>query len=200
MALARMAIDTGDGVTTAMVYAWVRAAGRGQVIAIKGVGGFDRSTPVDGPTYVETTEGGRKLKRGVQLWKVAGAVFKSELYRLLRLNPPTDDDLADDDLAEGDKWPAGYVHIPKGTPAEWFRQLTAEHLMVTKTRQEFQKLEWQQMRERNEALDCRVYARAAAWLMVRFSIEHPHMHFYNPHFLPPALPKFGAASQVSEDV
>jgi len=160
MALARMAIDTGDGVTTAMVYAWVRAAGRGQVIAIKGVGGFDRSTPVDGPTYVETTEGGRKLKRGVQLWKVAGAVFKSELYRLLRLNPPTDDELAEDG-----EWPAGYVHIPKGTPAEWFRQLTAEHLMVTKTRQGFQKLEWQQIRERNEALDCRVYARAAAWLM-----------------------------------
>jgi phage terminase large subunit GpA-like protein len=160
MALARMAIDTGDGVTTAMVYAWVRAAGRGQVIAIKGVGGFDRSTPVDGPTYVETSEGGRKLKRGVQLWKVAGAVFKSELYRLLRLNPPTDDDLAEDG-----EWPGGYVHIPKGTPAEWFRQLTAEHLMVTKTRQGFQKLEWQQIRERNEALDCRVYARAAAWLM-----------------------------------
>jgi len=96
----------------------------------------------------------------VQLWKVAAAVFKSELYRLLRLNPPTDDDLAED----GD-WPAGYVHIPKGTPAEWVRQLTAEHLMVTKTRQGFQKLEWQQIRERNEALDCRVYARAAAWLM-----------------------------------
>jgi phage terminase large subunit GpA-like protein len=23
---------------------------------------------------------------------------------------------------------------------------------------------WQQMRERNEALDCRIYARAAAWI------------------------------------
>ncbi len=28
----------------------------------------------------------------------------------------------------------------------------------------FAKLEWQKMRERNEALDCRVYARAAAWI------------------------------------
>ena len=151
---------------------------------------LNRPSPVSGLNFILG-----KLKRGVQLWKVAGAVFKSELYRLLRLNPPTDDELAEDG-----EWPAGYVHIPKGTPAEWFRQLTAEHLMVTKTRQGFQKLEWQQMRERNEALDCRVYARAAAWLIVRFSIEHPHMHFYNPHFLPPALPKFGAASQVSEDV
>lgn len=160
MVLARMAIDTGDGVTTDAVYSWVRSVGRGQVIAIKGVAGFDRSTPVDGPTYVETTEAGRKLRRGVQLWKVAGAVFKSETYRFLRLNAPTEED-----LASGAEWPTGYVHIPKGTPAEWLKQLTAEQLMTIKTRQGFQKLEWQKTRDRNEALDCRVYARAAAWLM-----------------------------------
>ncbi|RMF07645.1 MAG: phage terminase large subunit family protein, partial [Alphaproteobacteria bacterium] len=160
MALARLAIDTGDGVTTGSVYAWVRSAGRGQVIAVKGVGGFDRSTPVDGPSYVEVTAAGRKLKRGLQLWKVAGAVFKSETYRFLRLPKPTEEE-----LAEGAGWPAGYVHIAKGTPAEWFKQLTAEQLVVIKTRQGFQKLEWQKTRDRNEALDCRVYARAAAWLM-----------------------------------
>jgi phage terminase large subunit GpA-like protein len=28
----------------------------------------------------------------------------------------------------------------------------------------FQRLEWQKLRERNEVLDCRVYARAAAWI------------------------------------
>jgi len=160
MALARMAIDSGDGVTTDAVYSWVRSVGRGQVIAVKGVAGFDRSTPVDGPTYVETTEGGRKLRRGVQLWKVAGAVFKSETYRFLRLNAPTEED-----IAAGSEWPTGYIHIPKGTPAEWMKQLTAEQLMTIKTRQGFQKLEWQKTRDRNEALDCRVYARASAWLM-----------------------------------
>lgn len=160
MALARLAIDTGDGVTTGSVYSWVRSAGRGQVIAVKGVGGFDRSTPVDGPSYVEVTAAGRKLKRGLQLWKVAGAVFKSETYRFLRLPKPTEEE-----LAEGSGWPAGYVHIAKGTPAEWFKQLTAEQLVVIKTRQGFQKMEWQKTRDRNEALDCRVYARAAAWLM-----------------------------------
>ncbi|MCT8999738.1 phage terminase large subunit family protein, partial [Chelativorans intermedius] len=31
-------------------------------------------------------------------------------------------------------------------------------------RRGFARLEWQKMRERNEALDCRVYARAAAWI------------------------------------
>jgi phage terminase large subunit GpA-like protein len=160
MGLARLAIDTGDGVTTDAVYAWVRKSGRQQVIAVKGVGGFDRSMPVDGPTYVEVTEGGRKLRRGVQLWKVAGAVFKAEWYRFLRLSAPTEED-----LAAGGDWPAGFVHIPRGTTAEWMKQATAEQLVSSKTRAGFQRLEWQQTRERNEALDCRVYARAAAWLM-----------------------------------
>ncbi len=49
MALARVAIDSGDGATTDAVYAWVRQAGHGQVIAIKGVAGFDRSTPSMAP-------------------------------------------------------------------------------------------------------------------------------------------------------
>jgi phage terminase large subunit GpA-like protein len=40
----------------------------------------------------------------------------------------------------------------------------AEQLVTVKTRRGFQKLEWQKLRERNEALDCRVYARAAAWI------------------------------------
>ena len=34
-----------------------------------------------------------------------------------------------------------------------------------RTRRGFSRLEWQKLRERNEALDCRVYARAAAWII-----------------------------------
>jgi len=36
--------------------------------------------------------------------------------------------------------------------------------VTVKNRRGFSKLEWQKLRERNEALDCRVYARAAAWI------------------------------------
>ncbi|MCL5779197.1 phage terminase large subunit family protein [Limibaculum sp. FT325] len=160
MALARLAIDSGDGATTDAVYAWARSAGAGQVVPIKGMGGFDRATPLDGPTFVEATEGGRKIRRGVRLWKVSVSVFKSETYRFLRLSAPTEEE-----RAEGAGWPGGFIHLPKGTTAEWLKQLTAEQLMTVRTRQGFQKLEWQQMRERNEALDARVYARAAAWLI-----------------------------------
>jgi phage terminase large subunit GpA-like protein len=47
LGIARLAIDSGDGRSTAAVNAWARRSGAGQVIAIKGVDGFDRSTPVE---------------------------------------------------------------------------------------------------------------------------------------------------------
>jgi phage terminase large subunit GpA-like protein len=88
------------------------------------------------------------------------AVFKSELYGRLRLDPPTDEQ-----LAAGGAYPVGYVHLPKGLDAERVKQLVAEQLVSVKTKRGFQRLEWQKMRARNEMLDCRVYARAAAWLL-----------------------------------
>ena len=65
----------------------------------------------------------------------------------------------------GALFPPGTVHLPEGIDSEWIRQLTAEQLVTVKTKRGFSKLEWQKLRERNEALDCRVYARAAAWIV-----------------------------------
>jgi phage terminase large subunit GpA-like protein len=56
------------------------------------------------------------------------------------------------------------VHLPTWADGEWLKQLTAEQLVTVKGKRGFSKLEWQKLRERNEALDCRVYARAAAWI------------------------------------
>ncbi|GIX11632.1 MAG: hypothetical protein KatS3mg116_3342 [Elioraea sp.] len=61
-------------------------------------------------------------------------------------------------------YPAGYVHLPRGMEAEWVKQLVAEQLVSVRTKRGFARLEWQKLRERNEVLDCRVYARAAAWI------------------------------------
>ena len=41
----------------------------------------------------------------------------------------------------------------------------AEQLVTVKNRRGYARQEWQKMRERNEALDTRVYARAAAWIL-----------------------------------
>jgi phage terminase large subunit GpA-like protein len=157
LGIAKLAIDTGYEAPA--VYAWARTAGQAQVAAIKGVEGFNRAAPVVGPTYVDLTDGGRKLRRGARLWTIAVATFKSEAYRFLRLGRPTDEELAD-----GAAFPSGFVHLPRGIEAEWVKQLAAEQLVTVRTKRGFTRLEWQKIRERNEALDCRVYARAAVWL------------------------------------
>ena len=158
MKISRLCIDTGYEAPA--VYAWARQAGFGQVSPVKGVEGFNRSSPVSGPTFVDATVRGKKLSRGARLWTVAVSTFKSETYRFLNLKRPSDED-RDDGVVD----PAGTIHLPQWADSEWIRQLVAEQLTIVKTRRGFQKLEWQKMRERNEALDCRVYARAAAWIL-----------------------------------
>ncbi|MGE0768051.1 MAG: phage terminase large subunit family protein [Hyphomicrobiaceae bacterium] len=157
MGLSRLAIDTGFEAPS--VYGWARRAGFAQVAPVKGVEGFNRASPVSGPTYVDATAGGKRLRRGARLWSVAVSTFKAETNRYLRLERPTDEE-----RAGGASFPAGTIHLPAWADSEWCKQFVAEQLVTVKTRRGFQRLEWQKLRERNEALDCRVYARAAAWI------------------------------------
>ena len=60
--------------------------------------------------------------------------------------------------------PPGTIHLPDWVDGEWLKQFVAEQLVTVKTKRGFARLEWQKLRERNEALDARVYARAAAWI------------------------------------
>ena len=158
MPLAKLAIDTGY--ETSAVYAWARAQGIAQVAPVKGLEGFNRATPVSGPTFVDATVNGRKLKRGARLWTVATATFKAETYRYLRIERPSDED-----RALGVPNPAGMIHLPDWADSEWLKQLVAEQLVTIRDRRGYARQEWQKMRERNEALDTRVYARAAAWIL-----------------------------------
>lgn len=150
-----LAIDTGDGYSTTSVYAWARRHPR-VVMAIKGIGSFSAAMPVMGPTWVDVTVRGTKVQRGVQLWTVAVSLFKSETYDWLKLDQPID----------GEPYPPGYIHLPQGVDAEWLQQLVAEQLVTVKNKRTgFSKREWQKTRDRNEAIDCRVYARAAAYAL-----------------------------------
>ncbi|TCP30703.1 phage terminase large subunit family protein [Sphingomonas sp. BK235] len=153
--MSKLAIDTGDGHSTTHVYAWARRHPR-EVMAIKGTGSFNASVPVMGPTWVDVTVRGTKVARGVQLWTIAVSLFKSETYAWLRLEQPLD----------GEAYPPGYIHLPMGVDAEWLQQLVAEQLITTKNKRTgFTRQEWQKTRERNEAIDCRVYARAAVYAL-----------------------------------
>ena len=74
---------------------------------MKGVGGFNRSSPVTGPTFVGATERGKRLRRGARLWTVAVSTFKAETYRFLRLARPTEEG-----TAAGAQFPPGSAHLP----------------------------------------------------------------------------------------
>jgi len=158
MTLAKLAVDTGY--ESAAVYAWARKQGVAQVVPVKGLEGFNRATPVSGPTFVDATVNGRKLKRGARLWTVATATFKAETYRYLRIERQSDEE-----RALGTAEPAGTIHLPDWADSEWLKQLVAEQLVTIRDRRGYTRQEWQKMRERNEALDTRIYARAAAWIL-----------------------------------
>jgi phage terminase large subunit GpA-like protein len=153
MSVSRLAIDTGY--EPSAVYAWARRAGIGQVSPVKGMESFNRASPVTGPTFVDVTRAGKRLRRGARLWTVAVSTFKTETYRFLRLQRPE----------AGTAFPPGTVHLPSWIDSEWIKQLVAEQLVTVRNKRGFSHLEWQKLRERNEALDARVYARAAAWIV-----------------------------------
>ncbi|MBN2118502.1 MAG: phage terminase large subunit family protein [Anaerolineales bacterium] len=157
--ITRMFVDSGDGTMTNDVYSWVRTQPSSQVIAIKGT---DKGIlPVGQPSAVEVTVGGRKIKGGVRIRLVNVSFFKAELYANLRSRPPTEEE-----MAQGYTYPPGYCHFPSGKNYgdEHFKQICAEQLITRANRRTGRtKREWQQTRARNEALDCRIYARAAAW-------------------------------------
>jgi len=158
LALQRLAIDTGF--TTQNVYQWARGQDRATVLPVRGVGAYDRLVPVSGPTKIEVTNQGKRLKRGLNLWTVSVSFFKKELYKHLGLPKPTTEQ-----LGAGFTYPHGYIHLPDTVSDEWIKQLTAEQQVIIRSRRGFAaRTEWRQLRPRNEALDCRVYARAAVWL------------------------------------
>jgi phage terminase large subunit GpA-like protein len=146
--IAMLAVDSGYNAQ--VVYAWARQHPMARVIAVKGVGGA-RSL-VGAPSPVDVTVRGRRMQRGYKVWPVGGDLAKGELYGWLRLR------LAEDGVA-----PPGYCHFPEHGE-EFFRQLTAEHLVTTvNKRTRRAKMEWQVLPNReNHYLDARIYARAAA--------------------------------------
>lgn len=137
-----MAIDTGGHYTHA-VYEYCRH--RKHVIAVKGEHRAGR--PVLGrPSLQDVKFNGQVIKDGVRLWPIGTDTAKSLIYARLKIETP------------GPR----YMHFPLGLPPDYFQQLTAES-MVQVHRRGYKKVVWQKDKSRrNEALDCEVYAYAAA--------------------------------------
>lgn len=150
MPISMLAVDSGYN--TQQVYSWCRRYPMTRVIACKGVA--NASVLVGMPSPVDLRLDKRSKRRAYRVWPVGVGLAKAELYGWLRLPPPV----------EG-MTPPGYCRFPEYGP-DFFKQLTAEHLVATKKRGGFTVYEWQIMPGReNHFLDCRVYARAAAGVL-----------------------------------
>lgn len=153
-----MAVDSGYRTQT--VYNWARQFPMNRVIAVKG---SDRQPIlINSGTFVDVRKSNRTMRRGFKVFSVGVGVAKSELYGWLRLPSPLPDEPA----------LPGYCHFPE-YEAEFFKQLTAETIMK-KVVNGHPVYHWEKTRERNEALDRRVYARVAAsyYGIDRFREEH----------------------------
>jgi phage terminase large subunit GpA-like protein len=137
-------VDSG-GHHTQAVYAYGRAHRGAHVYAVKGASIAGK--PVLGkPSDQDVNWRGERIKKGVKLWPIGTDTAKAVIYGRLR-------------IAQAGP---GYVTLSKHLPAEVFEQLTAERL-VTRYVKGRARLEWVKPNgARNEALDCAVYALAAA--------------------------------------
>lgn len=143
--MSKMAVDTGYNTT--QVYKFCRKFSPTQVIAVKGQ---DKQTVILTPPKSVDRRGNKGKPIGsLGVWNIGVSILKSELYGRLRLTM----------LETG--IPPGYCHFPADYDAHYFKMLTAEELQP-KIVKGFTKMEWVKTYSRNEALDCRVYARAAA--------------------------------------
>lgn len=152
-----MAVDSGYQTQT--VYSWVRKWPRSRVIATKG----KDSQPmiISHPKAVDFKRSGKTVRRGLKSWPVGVSTAKTTLYGWLNLETP----------AAGER-KSGFCHFPEYSE-EYFKQLTAESSKI-KMFKGSPRWVWIKVHERNEALDCRVYALAAAYAygMGRWQDQH----------------------------
>lgn len=142
--IAATMVDSG-GHHTQAVYDYARRHQHTHCYAVKGQSIAGKAV-LGKPTDQEVNWRGQKIKRGVKLWPIGTDTAKAEIYGRLRNTQPG----------------PGYVHISKKFPLDVFEQLTSERL-VTRYIKGHPRLDWvKPPGKRNEALDCAVYALAAA--------------------------------------
>lgn len=148
--LSRMCIDSGYRTTD--VYDFCERFDPTRVVPTKGQ---DKQPVVlSPPRLVQRADRSGKAIGMTALWNVGVSILKSELYGHLKLKQ-----------AEDGSYPPGYCHFPTAYAEHYFQMLTAEAL-VKKIERGYPVYHWEKKSgARNEALDCRVLARAAAEML-----------------------------------
>ena len=138
------AVDTG-GHFTHEAYVYCRARKKRNVIAIKGASTPGRAA-IGKPSRQDVNYKNQTIKGGVDLWMIGTDTIKATIYGRLKNNAPTG---------------AGVYHFPLGLPDDYYKQLTAEKQIVRYVNGHPKRIWIKANNDRNEALDCEVYAYAA---------------------------------------
>ena len=147
------AIDSGGRTTTHTVYNNCRTR-QPRVFAIKGAN--QQNKPIVGkPSTPDVNFMGQTIKNGVQLWPIGTDTAKSIIYARLAMEHVG----------------PGYMHFSFNLQDDFYLQLTGEKLVHRFDNKGYPVKEWRMIR-RNEALDCFVYAYAAA---IRDGISSPQI-------------------------
>lgn len=152
MLIRMMCVDSGNW--SSEVYAFCGKYPASRLVPVKGRD--NQITIVAAPKAVNVTRKNKSID-GVKVWHVGVSVLKSELYGWLRLE-------------EGDP---GYCHFPQ-YDEKYFKGLTAEELILTKDKSGHTVERWVKKYTRNEPLDIRNYARAAAHMVGMDSFTPAH--------------------------
>ncbi|WP_300965526.1 terminase gpA endonuclease subunit, partial [uncultured Helicobacter sp.] len=97
----------------------------------------------------------KKITSGVHLFSIGTYAGKSEVFKLLRV----------------DEVGAGYCHFCESYSLDYFKELTSEKLVKTKTPSGYTTYRWEKVRERNEGLDLFVLCLAGAKIMKLDSLD-----------------------------
>lgn len=149
LTISRMCVDSGYNTTE--VYAFCRRFDPSRVVPTKG--NDKQNVVLSPPKAVDRSDRSGKTAGVTMLWNVGVNILKSELYGWLRLG-----------IAEDGTYPPGYCHFPTAYDEHYFKMLTAE-AQVKKIIRGYPVYVWEKKFPRNEALDCRVLARAAAEML-----------------------------------
>lgn len=141
---AKVMIDAGFATTE--VAAFCRRYHRSFVYPVKGTGNYN-APPLSSPKPIDLVTSAGTKRRSLKVWLVGDHVLKQELYGLLHLERPTDDQ-----IEAGVAFPDGFVHLSHEADEDLCRQLVAETWDEGRG-------EWHKTGP-NEALDGWKYARA----------------------------------------
>lgn len=151
----RRAVDlfgVDAGYRSHVVYTWCR--NHPKAMALDGLDGWNRPPIAAIPKKVDIDLGGKRIKKGAELWSVGTYSLKATFYT----------DLHKEGVISGQPHnPPGYCHFGTWIDEEYFKQITAEYLTEPKKLRGRMQRSWDPRPGReNHLLDCAIYNDALA--------------------------------------